>query len=291
MPFAIDLPNSGATTATVRGPRSWQRPFPDLTAELTFVEPYIQTVDDFTPLALDTPHPDIHDAYLVEESERENIGGFYKWERTYARIPPSREVFEGYSWIVPGIGTGAIYSAQSISSVSHAASVTTIVAASSPGISVGDQCNVAYTFTDAATGTQYGRTVLRTALSGTSGTTVKVDLISEPGGTLTFLTVKKVEPGRAAEALEVGSVIQVDYFLPGVSTGINTAFDIPIIEALEIYDSDGVKTDSFTATTSPTLATWRSYVAAKTRVCVVRSVIRRWLGNIYERSTRYCVAQ
>lgn len=291
MPLVIDLPNSGAVSATVRGPRSWQRPFPDLTAELTFTEPYIQTVEDFVPLALDTPHPDIPDAYLVEESERENAGGFYKWTRTYARIPPSREVFESYSWIVPGIGSGAVYAAQNISSVSHAAGVTTITAASSPGISVGDQCNVAYTFTDSATGTQYGRTVLRTALSGTSGTTVKVALIAEPGGTLTFLTVKKVEPGRAAEALEVGSVVQLDYFLPGVSTGINTAFDIPVIEALEIYDSDGVKTDSFTASTTPTLAEWRALVAAKSRQCVVRSVVRRWMGNIYERATRYCVAQ
>lgn len=291
MPLITDLPNSGATIATIAGPRSWERPFDDLTDELVLTQAYIQTVEDFRPLALDTPHDDLPDAYLVAESPRENIGGLYKWTRTYARIPPSRQVFESYSWLVPGIGSGAIYAAQSISSATNAAGVTTIITSGSSGVALGDQASIAYTFTDAQTGTQYGRTVIRTALAGTSGTTIAVALIAEPGGTITYQTLKKVEPGRPAEAVEVSSSLQLDYFLPGVSPGVTTPFDIPRISALEIYDGDGVKVNSFTASTSPTLAAWRALVAARSQVCVVSSVIRRWQGNIYERSTRYCVAQ
>ncbi len=291
MPIITDLPNSGATIATIAGPRSWERPFDDLTADLVLTEPYIQTVEDFVPLALDTPHDELPDAYLVAESPRENIGGLYKWTRTYARIPPSRQTFESYSWLVPGIGSGAIYSAQNISSATNASGVTTLVTSGSSGVAVGDQASISYTFTDTATGTSYGRTVIRTALAGTSGTTIKVSLISEPGGTITYQTLKKVEPGRPAEAVEVASSIQLDYFLPGVSPSVATPFDIPRISALEIYDGDGVKVNSVSASTSPTLAAWRALVAARTQVCVVASVIRRWQGNIYERATRYCVAQ
>ena len=291
MPLVTDLPNSGATIATVAGPRSWERPFDDLTDELVLTQGYIQTVADFTPTALDTPHPDIPDAYLVAESPRENIGGFYKWTRTYARIPPNRQVFESYSWLVPGINLGAVYASQSISSSTSSAGATTLITSGASGAVVGDQVSISYTFTDSATGTQYGRTVIRTTLAGTSGTTIVVSLISEPGGTITYNTLKKIEPGRPAEAVEVASSLQLDYFLPGVSPGVSTPFDIPRIAALEIYDGDGVKVNSFTSATSPTLASWRASVAARSQVCVVSSVIRRWRGNIYERSTRYCIAQ
>ena len=290
MPLYTDLPG-GATVATVGGPRGWQTPFQDVSDELLFTEPYYQTISTYAPMALDTPHPSVPGAYLVEEGPRENNGAFYKWTRTFSKIPPSRNMHEGYSWLVPGIGSGSIYAAENITSSSNSTGTTTLHTSASPTISTGDEVSVSYTFTDSTTGTQYGRVVLRTALSGTSGTTIVVALISEPGGNITYQTLKKVEPGRAAEALEVGSALQLDYFLPGVSAGISTIFDIPIVSALEIYDGTGTKTNSFTASTSPTLAWWRSQVSARAKVCVVRSVLRRWKGNIIERATRYCIAQ
>lgn len=291
MPFLIDLPSSGATLATPNGPPTWERPFKDLTEPLVIRQNYIQDAAKFTALALDTPHPDFPDMYLVDEGPREDIGGFFKWERTYAKIPPARTQSEGYAWYVPGIGSGAIYAAQSITATSNASGVTTITAASSPTISVGDQCSVSYNFIDGVTGTSYGRVVLRTALTGTSGTTVKVDLIAEAGGTMVFTFIKKVEPGRVPESLEVASQIQLDYWLPGVSAGVPDAFSIPLIRCLEIYDGTGTKVQSFTSSTTPTIAQWRAQVAAKSKVCVVSSVVRRWMGNIYERATRYCIAQ
>ena len=286
-----NFPNNNGAAATINGPETWERPFKDVTQELVVRQKYIQQTGTYTPLALDTPHPLYPDAYLVDEGPREGVGGFYKWERTYARIPPARTMSEGYAWYIPGIGSGAVYAAQSISATSNSALVTTITAASDPTISVGDQCSVSYNFIDGITGTVYGRVVLRTALTGTSGTTVKVGLVSEAGGTMVFTFVKKVEPGRVPESLEVASQIQLDYWLPGVSAGVPDAFSIPLIRCLEIYDGAGTKVQSFTSSTTPTLAQWRSQIAAKSKVCVVSSVVRRWMGNIYERATRYCIAQ
>ncbi len=277
--------------AVINGPRRWLRPFDDDFAQYVFEQDYWQNEDDFVPLNLDTPSDDFPDAYLVGESALRALGGgVVEWTRTYARIPASRQRFESYSWTVPGIGTEAVYSPVTINSNSSSAGVTTLTTGSSSTAVVGDSVLVSYTFTDAVTGTQYGRDVLRVCLTGTSGTTVNVDLISEPGGTITYNTLKKVEPGRDPYTEEVGSLLQLDYFLPGVSAGIATVQDIPLLAPLTIYDNTGRQTTSFTATTSPTLATWRTQVAAGDYICAVRSIPRRWLGNIYERATRYVKA-
>lgn len=278
-------------TALVDGPRRWLRPFDDDYSLYVFEQDYQQNESDFTPQSLDTPSDDFPDAYLVGESPLEALGGgVVKFTRTYARIPASRQRFESYSWTVPGIGSEAVYAAVDISSNSNSAGVTTLITDSSSTAVDGDSVLISYTFTDGITGTQYGRDVLRVCLPATSGTTVAVDLIAEPGGTITYNTLKKVEPGRDPYTEEVGSLLQLDYFLPGVSSGITTVQDIPLVTPLTIYDNTGRQTTSFTATTSPTLATWRSQVAAGDYICVVRSIPRRWMGNIYERATRYVKA-
>lgn len=286
-----DLPNNGAQTPVAVGAKQWRRPFDDLTDELVFTQEYRQQTAEFKPARLDTQHETLPDFFLVEEGPREDIGGLLKWTRTYARIPPSRAVYESYSWTVPGIGSEAVYSDVNISANSSAAGVTTLTTSSSSTATVGDSVLIDYTFTDGVTGTQYGRKVLRTCLSGTSGTTVKVSVISEPGGTVTYNSLRKVQPGRDPKTEEVWSKLQMDYFLPGITTGVTAPEDIPVISALEIFDNTGRETTSFTATTSPTITAWRSTVAAGTWVAVVSSVPRRWMGNIYERATRYVRAK
>jgi hypothetical protein len=200
-------------------------------------------------------------------------------------------VYESYGWLVPGIGTEAVYADVNIASVTTGSGTTTLTTSTSSTAADGDSVSIAYTFTDSLTGTSYGRRVQRGCLSGTSGTTIVVDLISEPGGTITFQTLRKIEPGRAPETLEVQSQVQVDYWLPGVSAGVTTPLDIPVIAAMEIYDGDGRKANSFESDSTPTVATWRSQVATRALVCVVSSIVRPWLGPIYERRTRYCIAQ
>lgn len=290
MSFIIDLPNSGGQQPVTNGPRSWERPFDDLTAELLFRENYIQTVESFIPAALDTPHELYPDCYLVSEGQRENIGGFYKWTRTYARIPENREAFEGYSWLIPGIDTGLVFAEVAITSASDELGVTTINCAGNTFAAVGDSVSISYTFVDIRTGTQYGRNVVRRVLSG-GGSTLGVALIFEPGGSINYNTAKRIEPGRPAEALEVGSSLQFDYYLPGVSAGVASPFDIPVISELQIYDGDGIKVNVFTNDTVPTITQWRASIAGGEKVCVVASIVRRWQGNIFERSTRYCIAR
>lgn len=281
------------TVAEADGPKRWLHVIDNTTMGFdVFEQDYMQTVADWTPTPLDEPNPDAPGFYLVNEGPLTPVGGgIVKWTRTWAKIPAARTTYESYGWLVPGIGSESVYADVSISSASVSGGSHTLVTGTSSTATVGDSVSIAYTFTDSTTGTSYGRRTQRGCRAGTSGTTIVVDLISEPGGTITFQTLRKVEPGRAPETLEVQSQLQIDYWLPGVSAGISTPLDIPTVSALEIYDSDGRKTNTFGATSVPTVTQWRSYVASRSPICVVSSICRPWLGNIYERSTRYCIAQ
>ena len=282
-----------SATARVNGPKRYLAPIENVRASLdVFQQDYVQLKSAYTSLPLASTDPSNPGYYLVGEAAPADLGGgILQWTRTYAKIPDARTRYESYGWLVPGIGSEAVYADVSISSFSFSGLVETIITATSSTASLGDTVSVAYTFTDTITGTQYGRRCLRGCLTGTSGTTVKVSPITEPGGTVTLQSLRKVEPGRAPETLEVQSQLQIDYWLPGVSVGVTTPLDIPVISALEIYDEDGRKTNTFNETTDPTVVWWRSNVAYRAPVCVVASVSRVWMGPIYERTTRYCIPQ
>jgi len=213
-------------------------------------------------------------------------GGVVKWTRTYSKIPQSRRVFESFAWFVPGIGEQVTHPQVNINSAVNGSGTTTLALSDDPGADVGDVVQIVYRVTDQS-GVFNLRTTSRTALAGTSGSSVVVALIQEPSGTITFQTLRKIEPGRNPFSHQVSSSLQIDYFLPGVSSGIASPFEIPIFEPIEILDGDGRVTQSFTASTSPTTAEWRTRVSNGDQVVAERSIIRQFMGNIYERTTRY----
>ena len=283
--------NPSLSSPTPDGGPRWIFPFDDEFEQIMFEQDYIQFSSEVATAQSGAAFEGGGGFVLVGRSGMSSLGGgIVKWTDTYATVPNSRQIYEGYSWLVPGIGSGAVFSPQVITSSANVSGGTTITCAGDTGAAIGDQVSIYYTFTDSVTGLQYGRTVIRTVLSG-GGPVLGVDLISEPGGTIYFLTARNVEPGRPAEALEVASIVQLDYFLPGTSPKVNTAADIGILMELQIYNGDGVKVNSFAADTVPTVTAWRLMIAAKDQVCVVSSIIRKWYGPIFERATRYCIAR
>ena len=81
--------------------------------ECTLTQQFVQYRTYFTPLALNTKHPDFSSLngtytgpnfYLVAESERQDAGGgIVKWTRTYAIVPPSWDDWETYQYAFPGL--------------------------------------------------------------------------------------------------------------------------------------------------------------------------------------------
>lgn len=98
--FRID---GAVTSAQVQGGPRKSFPFEGDNASFVLEQDYIVALTSFSPLALDTAHGTYTNAYLVKESQQENIGGgLVKWTRTYAQIPANRSDYETFNFRFPG---------------------------------------------------------------------------------------------------------------------------------------------------------------------------------------------
>jgi hypothetical protein len=63
-------------------------PIEGQTGNYVLSQDFICNLSSFTPLALNTPHPDFPTYYLVSEGEKRDIGGGkVRWTRVYAQVP------------------------------------------------------------------------------------------------------------------------------------------------------------------------------------------------------------
>jgi len=261
-----------------------------------FEQDYQQLLQNWRPLQLDEIYIPaasggsndlVYDYYLVGETSPQDMsGGVVQWTRTYAAIPEPRVEFESYAHQFPGLEVGSLGPIRYISAGSNSAGVTTLTTTVAHGISVGDQVIVKYT-RRLPDGTQLGGQLFRTALTGTTGSTVKISIVIDE--VALYLTVQKADIGREVFSEEVTSWMQYDYFLPGVSANVNSFSDITIFNSPVIVDADGNRTTTYGATTAPTKTEYLTDVKNKVPYIAHDSIIKRWMGNIYERMTRYII--
>jgi hypothetical protein len=125
-----------------------------------------------------------------------------------------------------------------------------------------------------------------------------------PFGLITAVLPFITDPGRAPIARKVTSRMQFDYFLVGFNGSYRTVAEIPTVSGQRYTFGtfwegksgqdlpDRILYQASLANFStPTVEAWKALVTAGTEVVVEDSEIRRWRGNIYERMTRYVVAQ
>ena len=98
-----------------------------------------------------------------------------------------------------------------------------------------------------------------------------------------------VDNGRDPYTKVVMSKLARAYYLPGVSVGITTVDDITVLTPTQIVDQYGRNTEFLSTLTTPTTSTYEA--TEGTWVVAEPSVVRRWMGNIYERTTRYVLAE
>ncbi len=111
-----------------------------------------------------------------------------------------------------------------------------------------------------------------------------------------------VDPGRVPRAAVVSSKLRHEFFLVGVHGAFVSASLVPLLQAKRyIYGDtfgaygggdvpDRVLWDSGNYT-SPTTTEYKALITAGTDIVAEDSILRRWKGNIYERTTRYVKAQ
>lgn len=272
----------------ISGPRRIEYPFQRDRSAYILEQDYLQRRDHYERGALDTPHPDEASAYLVHESAPRHFGGdVVQFTRIYATIPEPRTDYESYVYTVPGITVTEAKQQKIVDSVAYNGDGTmTINTTTAHGLSVSDEVFVTFWVQDPVTLISYHRTVFRVVATvpdtDTFTTTVIVDI-----GAITWDSVFERFVNRDPYQRVVQSYLRADYFLPGVSLEIATPEDIPVIEADTIIDGSGNETNSYAGDSTPTVTEYRALVQAGTLIVAESSIIRPWMGNIYERVTRY----
>ena len=77
-------------TATPIGPPILTQPIPGDGGYYLLTQDWMQHLASFTPLALNTPHPQFSNYYLTKEGPHTDVsGGMVKWTREYSQIPAS----------------------------------------------------------------------------------------------------------------------------------------------------------------------------------------------------------
>lgn len=233
--FRID---GALTTAQTMGGARKSFPFEGDVSSFIVEQDYQVLLTSYSPLALSTAHGTYTNAYLVRESQLENLGaGVVKFTRTYAQIPASRSDYETFNFKFPGY-------------------------------------------------------------LATTGT------VTPPYDSYWVQTGNGRDPFTATS----NSRMLSEYFLCASGQTYETPSEIPILEVIKftlalndqaridylLSDAVGYWSDS-----SPTVEEWQDLVsggggigtgAAAGEFIAEDSRIRRWMGNIYCRETRYVKA-
>jgi len=284
------------TVPVANGPREFVVPFfmEGDTDTKAFRREYLQRADKWTPPTyMETEVVDGLVYYLVSESQTAHIGaGMYQFVREYAMIPQSRTTPRQMSYTFRGIGSDQVYSPATISSELISGGVHTFTCATDPGISVGDRVLIEATQTQYGAGIQTSFSTRRTALTGTSGTTVVTDPVIAPGNnSLYFIQLRKVEDGRDPRTNATTSWVTFDYYVPGITPGVSNVADITTYDPELIIDVNGKETLTYTDTTTPSRTQYLAQVAAGTLVVAEKTTVKRWKGNIFEASTPFVKAE
>lgn len=91
----------------------------------------------------------------------------------------------------------------------------------------------------------------------------------------------------------VNAEVQYDYFFPGVSPGIGSISDIPVIKR-QVYKSVGFMADYveyLSGVTDPTIAEYEDMIDNEEEIVAEDSSRSVYLGPIVERRTPYIIAQ
>jgi len=223
------------TTAARIGLPVLSSPIPGVAAEYVLTEKWMVYRRNFTPLALNTLHPEFktansweRDFFLVSESPRQDAGGgLVTWERTYAAVPAQHVDYETFVYQFPGY--------------------------------MGFLANPATLLTDT------------------------------PGS---------FPVGREPFSDSVTSRIVTDYYLCASGQAYTTPGAIPTVPRLKYYYTTADQEAKYLADnppyavqSTPSRATYSGYVTGGTEIVVEDSKLDRWMGNIYQRRTRYAVAK
>lgn len=271
----------------------WENPIPALNEKTVFRQTFVQTAASYAPLALDTVYPAAGSYgvpssptyYLVAEEGFSDLGGgLVQWDRVYARIPTSWSEGEEFAYTFPAfIASATAGSDQTITNIQD--SGANYLVSSGLSFATGDQVHIAVSYVRGSLTYFVGQYVK--IIGGTSGSSALIPGILPGTGTFSSISgvITKEAPYRVLQKTDtVPSQLVYDYALTS-TTAIDS--NLPISKQFTPVDATGAETTILNTSTKPTAAAYAGMINVGTLIVGQDSVRRRWIGNIYERATRY----
>ena len=262
----ILMDSSGAYDAIPLGSGYNVQPFAANQSAIVFEQEFMVAIANHVPLPLNTPYDTawsigwqgtyvgLEKCFLVEEGPLEHIGaGIAKFQRKYANLPPTRNLFESYAHTIP-----------------------------------------AFTVDDA-------QTLARNSSSKIVASRIQLDYFVYDSLDLLTGIIPGVFPGThrldaTTGIFPTGLILpEMAYFEPDPFFGTPGASPLNAIEMNLIINFAGVSEalvdpTSISAGSNPTSSQYKAWIAAKYEIVAEASSLSQWMGNIYQRQTRFVVA-
>ena len=282
--------------------RTLSYPFRNDPTICTVITRYYEVVSSsYTAPVLDTVDTEFTSAYCTTANPVQHVDGeLMRYEVQFATIPVTHSEYESFPYRYPGFfTTETLGAAQSIFAITLGFSEQDARRyVSGDGLSENDIILESITW-QVATSSVFQQAYRYTTSQRQIVTSVDANSYQAPiyvpntsaGGNVNFIegSVKRVGTSLGARGPAqriVASRRQLDYFLPGITTGINSPADITLQDEAQFLDAAGSEVDILTDLTTPTQATYLAGIAAKSEF-PVESGLRRVFGNIHEREVRY----
>ena len=231
-------------------------------------------------------------AYFVGDYDHQiSDGVLITFDRQFANIPiPTVDPSGSEIFTFPGLpSTSGSGTRLTITSASVTNNVLTVTTNGSHGMSSGDNFRFSIRGTIARFSRNYSSSIYGngTAVSGTSGSTVKLNSYLPDGFTF---TVGSIDPfasrGRKQVSRKSSTQLEYQYYLPGVSPGITTTQDINLPQRFEAYRySEGNTVSTLSSVTDPSSIEYNAIVNSD-GFLVLDSGISRWKGNITRQTVK-----
>lgn len=248
LPSPVYLDSPG-TAAFMAGAPVFSSPFAGVSTQYVLRQKWQQRADNFSELALNTPHPDFATFILAEESERDDVGGGYvRWTRTYAKVPATRNEYASINYNFIG------YVGLTVSAIGTTVAPSSILGRPRSVASV--TCRIQYDY-------------LLTTNPQSDFTTNFGQRYYIPAGVWDTATIPVFHPQYPDPVQSALHGLPVDL----------------------IFDTTGPFAFAFAVPSVPSRTDYETLRANKSEIIVEDSQVSRWMGNIFQRITKYVIAQ
>lgn len=228
-------------------------------------------------------------AYLVRQSALRDIdAGCVRYERIFANVPSQWSEPESFAYTFPAVAAASVGTSQSVSAIVASGSNFVLTVGGDPGLISGDSCYISLRFTRGGGVYQYSAFTKATASSTGATATIAGVLAAFGSGAFSSVSGTIVKGSKArtvSQLIVVGSRVVSDYALSTIAT-LDT--NLPLSQPFTpVIASSGTVTDTITtSTTSPTAAEYATLVVNGSEIVAEPPVRRRYMGNIFVRTTR-----